>query len=73
MLVLIHLIQQQGFAIGNGITNTAIQYQSYPDFALDQGIITKASYDEINKIIPHCERDAKICRTFSPKLLFLLH
>ncbi|TKY72654.1 Serine carboxypeptidase 49 [Spatholobus suberectus] len=47
-------INLKGFAIGNGLTNPAIQYQAYPDFALDNGIITKAEYDDISKSIPDC-------------------
>ncbi|KHM98909.1 Methyltransferase-like protein 21D [Glycine soja] len=50
-----------GFAIGNGLTNPAIQYPAYPDFALDNGIITKAAYDNISKLIPGCEQAAKTC------------
>jgi len=56
-------MQQQGFAIGNGLTNPAIQYQAYPDFALDNGIITKADHDDISKSIPECEQAAKTCGT----------
>jgi len=70
LLVLIHLIIQQGLAIGNGATNPAIQYQAYPDFALDNKIITKANYDEINKLIPDCEQAAKTCGTASPEFFF---
>ncbi|KAG4974393.1 hypothetical protein AAZX31_11G168800 [Glycine max] len=56
-------INLKGLAIGNGATNPAIQYQAYPDFALDNKIITKANYDEINKLIPDCEQAAKTCET----------
>ncbi|KAG5145984.1 hypothetical protein JHK84_031527 [Glycine max] len=54
-------INLKGFAIGNGLTNPAIQYQAYPDFALDNGIITNAEYDNISKLIPGCEQAAKTC------------
>lgn len=67
-------MQQQGFAIGNGLTNPAIQFPAYPDFALDNGIITKAEHDDISKSIPVCEQAAKTCRTTSWILLpFFFH
>ncbi|RZB90644.1 Serine carboxypeptidase-like 49 isoform A [Glycine soja] len=56
-------INLKGFAIGNGLTNPAIQYQAYPDFALDNGIITKAEHDQISQSIPDCEQAAKTCET----------
>ncbi|KAK7354781.1 hypothetical protein VNO80_20267 [Phaseolus coccineus] len=56
-------INLKGFAIGNGLTNPAIQFQAYPDFALDNGIITKAEHDNISKLIPDCEQAAKTCET----------
>lgn len=54
---------QQGFAIGNGLTNPAIQYPAYPDYALENGVITKAEHDQISKSIPDCEQAAKTCGT----------
>ena len=60
---------EQGFAIGNGITDPAIQYRAYPDFALDMGIINKADYDHLNKLlIPACELAIKLCGNFHVKL-----
>ncbi|WVZ20870.1 hypothetical protein V8G54_008192 [Vigna mungo] len=56
-------INLKGFAIGNGLTNPTIQYPAYPDFALDNGIITKAEHDDISKSIPVCEQAAKTCQT----------
>ncbi|TKY67169.1 Serine carboxypeptidase 49 [Spatholobus suberectus] len=56
-------INLKGFAIGNGLTNPAIQYQAYPDFALDNGIVKKDDYDRIIKLIPDCEQAAKTCET----------
>ncbi|CAJ1979245.1 unnamed protein product [Sphenostylis stenocarpa] len=58
-------INLKGFAIGNAFTNPAIQYQAYPDFALDKRIITKDEHDDISKLIPNCEETAKACRTSS--------
>ncbi|ESW04313.1 hypothetical protein PHAVU_011G084700 [Phaseolus vulgaris] len=54
-------INLKGFAIGNGLTNPAIQFQAYPDFALDNRIITKAQYDNVTMLIPHCEQAIKTC------------
>ncbi|KAG2398489.1 Serine carboxypeptidase-like 49 [Vigna angularis] len=56
-------INLKGFAIGNGLTNPAIQFPAYPDFALDNGIISKAEHDDITKSIPVCEQAAKTCQT----------
>ncbi|KAL9314790.1 hypothetical protein ACSQ67_020242 [Phaseolus vulgaris] len=56
-------INLKGFAIGNGLTNPAIQFQAYPDFALDNGIIKEAEHDDISKLIPGCEQAAKTCET----------
>ncbi|KAG4988964.1 hypothetical protein JHK85_031947 [Glycine max] len=53
----------KGFAIGNGLTNPAIQYPEYPDFALDNKIITKAQHDDIIKSIPGCEEATKNCES----------
>ncbi|WVY98468.1 hypothetical protein V8G54_030619 [Vigna mungo] len=44
-------INLKGFAIGNGLTDPAIQYKAYTDYALDMGIIQKTDYDRINKLM----------------------
>lgn len=52
----------QGFAIGNGLTDPAIQYPAYPDYALDMGVIDKATHDRLNKVlVPACELGIKLC------------
>ncbi|XWS56397.1 hypothetical protein CRYUN_Cryun09bG0082100 [Craigia yunnanensis] len=51
----------QGFAIGNGLTDPAIQYKAYTDYALDMGVIKKTDYDRINKLVPVCEMAIKLC------------
>ena len=60
---MIHLIpyNKQGFAIGNGLTNPEIQYHSYTDYALDMGLLKKADYDSINKLIPPCKQVIEAC------------
>lgn len=55
----------QGFAIGNGLTDPAIQYPAYPDYALEMGLITKAEHDRLEKIVPLCELSIKLCGTSS--------
>ncbi|RDX85908.1 Serine carboxypeptidase-like 49, partial [Mucuna pruriens] len=55
-------INLKGFAIGNGLTDPGIQYKAYTDYALEMGIIQKADYDHINKLmVPACETAIKLC------------
>lgn len=56
---------EQGFAIGNGLTNPEIQYKAYTDYALNMKLIQKTDYDRINKMIPACEQAIKTCGTSS--------
>ncbi|KAK4754559.1 hypothetical protein SAY87_002663 [Trapa incisa] len=56
-------INLKGFAIGNGLTDPAIQYKAYTDYALDMGIIKEPQYVRINKILPVCETAIKLCGT----------
>ncbi|GAB2286879.1 Protein cbp3, mitochondrial [Dionaea muscipula] len=56
-------INLKGFAIGNGLTDPAIQYRAYTDYALDMGLIKKPAYNSINKILPVCETAIKLCGT----------
>ncbi|EPS62211.1 hypothetical protein M569_12581, partial [Genlisea aurea] len=53
----------QGFAIGNGLTDPAVQYGAYADFALDAGILKQSEHDRINKALPLCESAIKLCGT----------
>ena len=41
-------INLKGFAIGNGLTNPAIQYKEYMDYALEMGLIGEDDYNRIN-------------------------
>ncbi|KAI3989600.1 hypothetical protein MKX01_036209 [Papaver californicum] len=54
-------INLKGFAIGNGLTDPAIQYKAYTDYALDMGIIDESQQKSINKILPTCELAIKLC------------
>ncbi|XP_074366645.1 serine carboxypeptidase 3-like isoform X3 [Apium graveolens] len=53
----------QGFSVGNGNTDPAIQYKAYTAFALENKLITKTDYVSINKMIPKCERGIELCAT----------
>ena len=56
-----NLVFEQGFAIGNGLTNPEIQYKAYTDYALDMKLISKKDYNKINKMVPPCEQAIKTC------------
>ncbi|XP_065870576.1 serine carboxypeptidase-like [Euphorbia lathyris] len=56
-------INLKGFAMGNGLTDPAIQYKAYTDYALDMGLIEKSDYDRISKVVPLCEMAVKLCGT----------
>lgn len=56
-------INLKGFAIGNGLTDPAIQYQAYSDYALEMGLIDQSEYKRINKILPACELAIRLCGT----------
>ncbi|KAG9136612.1 hypothetical protein Leryth_020278 [Lithospermum erythrorhizon] len=56
-------INLKGFAIGNGLTDPAIQYAAYTDYALDMGLISQTEHDRINKVLPICEAAIKLCGT----------
>ncbi|KAJ4970212.1 hypothetical protein NE237_003311 [Protea cynaroides] len=56
-------INFKGFAIGNGLTDPAIQYKAYTDYALDNGLIKESEYKSINKLLPACELAIKLCGT----------
>lgn len=61
-LLILFEVVEQGFAIGNGLTDPGIQYKAYPDYALDMGIIEQADHDRINKVmVPACELAIKLC------------
>ncbi|KAF6166945.1 hypothetical protein GIB67_037458 [Kingdonia uniflora] len=56
-------INLKGFAIGNGLTDPAIQYKAYSDYALEMGIIQQSDYKNVNKLLPACELAIKLCGT----------
>ncbi|KAM7279636.1 hypothetical protein ACFE04_006770 [Oxalis oulophora] len=55
-------INLKGIAIGNGITDPAIQYAAYPDYALDMKLILESDYHNIKQnIVPRCLEDIGYC------------
>ncbi|XP_031092384.1 serine carboxypeptidase-like [Ipomoea triloba] len=56
-------INLKGFAIGNGLTDPAIQYKAYPDYALEMGIISESYHKTLVKVLPVCEAAIKLCGT----------
>lgn len=62
-------MSEQGFAIGNGLTDPEIQYKAYPDYALDMGLITEAEYKRLNLVlVPVCEASIKLCGNFHTQI-----
>ncbi|XVE79815.1 hypothetical protein DITRI_Ditri14bG0086600 [Diplodiscus trichospermus] len=54
-------VNLKGFAIGNGLTNPEVQYQAYPDYALNTSLITQPDYVSIKKLVPSCVQAIKRC------------
>lgn len=50
-----HPFNLQGMAIGNGLTNPAIQYGSYADFSFANGLISKGLQSTVNTVSLSCE------------------
>ncbi|KAI4304702.1 hypothetical protein MLD38_040176 [Melastoma candidum] len=57
-------INLKGFAIGNGLTNPAIQYAAYADYALDMKLIDQSTRNDINnELVPECKKSIDSCNT----------
>ncbi|PKA48059.1 Serine carboxypeptidase 3 [Apostasia shenzhenica] len=56
-------INLKGLAIGNGLTDPAIQYKAYTDYALEMGLIKESDYKRLNKIYPACDFAINLCGT----------
>ncbi|KAM7279888.1 hypothetical protein ACFE04_007022 [Oxalis oulophora] len=55
-------INLKGIAIGNGLTDPAIQYAAYPDYALDMKLIVESDYNNIKQnIVPRCLEQIGYC------------
>ncbi|KAI3705480.1 hypothetical protein L1987_75718 [Smallanthus sonchifolius] len=56
-------INLKGFAIGNGLTEPAIQFKAAPDFAMGNNLINGQDYIRIKQMVPECEKAAEECGT----------
>ncbi|KAK9806679.1 hypothetical protein WJX73_007406 [Symbiochloris irregularis] len=54
-------INLKGLAIGNGLTNPAIQYGAYADYALLNKIIGQATHSAIKSVYPVCKIGLELC------------
>ena len=43
-------INLQGLAIGNGLTDPAIQYGAYAEYALSRGLISQTMHDRLKMV-----------------------
>lgn len=55
-------IALRGLAIGNGLTEPAIQYGAYADFARDNGLISNEVRAGIRRIYPWCKFGIDLCQ-----------
>nr|GMD24079.1 serine carboxypeptidase-like [Ipomoea batatas] len=56
-------INLKGLAIGNGLTHPEIQYPAYPDYALDNNLISKSYHGELIQLIPDCQKAVRKCNS----------
>nr|GMD24098.1 serine carboxypeptidase-like [Ipomoea batatas] len=56
-------INLKGLAIGNGLTNPELQYPAYPDFALDNKLISKSDHDDLMQLVPDCQEAVRQCNS----------
>jgi|TARA_B110000003_G_scaffold14703_1_gene14405 carboxypeptidase C (cathepsin A) len=54
-------INLQGLAIGNGLTDPAIQYAAYADYSLGNDIVSAATVKQTAKKLPSCVEKIKSC------------
>lgn len=61
------VLNLQGFAIGNGLTQPAIQYGAYAPFSLDNKLISQELADDIEKSqYPECKAQIEACTGTTP-------
>lgn len=56
-------IALRGVAIGNGLTQPAVQFGAYADYALQEGLISQSTRDAIMWWYPLCRWGADFCST----------
>lgn len=54
-------IKLAGLAIGNGLTDPAIQYGAYADFALSVDLISQEDRDRVAMLYPACKLALQVC------------
>lgn len=54
-------IRLKGFAIGNGLTDPAIQYGAYADYAIAHDLIDQDTYDNVMWYYPSCKAAIQTC------------
>ncbi|GFQ00208.1 serine carboxypeptidase-like 49 [Phtheirospermum japonicum] len=53
-------INLKGMAIGNGWTNSEVQYATYPDYAIQMKLINQSQYKYLkDSLVPNCLREAE--------------
>lgn len=57
-------INLRGLAIGNGLTDPAIQYGAYADFALENGLVSQSTRDNIKRFLPVCTFGINACNNW---------
>eukprot|EP00803_Ostreobium_quekettii_P009187 evm.model.scf_2312.2 EVM.evm.TU.scf_2312.2 scf_2312:11163-14299(-) len=55
-------INLKGLAVGDGLTDPAIQYGAYGEYALQNGLINSSIADAMAKAYPLCEKGAEACK-----------
>jgi carboxypeptidase C (cathepsin A) len=58
-------INLQGLAIGNGLTDPAIQYGAYSDYALQNKLIGPLMHSNLKLLYPACKFALELCDTLS--------
>lgn len=69
---MVNLDLNQGFAIGNGLTNPEIQYGAYGDYALEMKLISESDHESLKQDYVDCQSGAKQCSNFHTYLLNIL-
>ena len=70
-IFLFNLDWNQGFAIGNGLTNPEIQYGAYGDYALQMKLISESDHESLKQDYVECQNITKKCSNFNKKLFLL--
>eukprot|EP00891_Asterochloris_glomerata_P005629 jgi/Astpho2/5629/fgenesh1_pm.00079_%23_36_t len=58
-------IPLRGFAVGNGLTDPAIQYNAYGDFALANKLISSSTRSKMASIYPLCRIGVQLCNSIN--------